>query len=226
MSRWCVFLFHRNAYANTSIPPPAYHARQTLQSRGCRVGGGGATRSPLPLPPGHVIRVGRGLLATNTLGLSPLETLAEAAAQVPNGIICLLSALAFHGMTTQAPVRSRRPGSRASIPSCCNSSSLLGRPTSKEWSDGALGTSSSASTDPPRRARTASNRAQDRPRHQAPVLAEVPETCPGPAELNRQSVRLRSSAGSQCWRHESPFGTLPDIVIRSGISVAVASRMT
>jgi predicted transcriptional regulator of viral defense system len=52
---------------------------------------------------GQLVRVGRGLFATKTLDLGPYDTLAEAAAQVPNGIICLLSALAFHRLTTQAP---------------------------------------------------------------------------------------------------------------------------
>lgn len=45
------------------------------------------------------------------------HTLAEAAKRVPTGIVCLLSALAFHGMTTQSPhevwlaidVKARKP---------------------------------------------------------------------------------------------------------------------
>lgn len=45
------------------------------------------------------------------------HTLAEAAKRVPAGIVCLLSALAFHGMTTQSPhqvwlaidVKARKP---------------------------------------------------------------------------------------------------------------------
>jgi predicted transcriptional regulator of viral defense system len=52
---------------------------------------------------GQLVRVGRGLFAINGLDLGPHETLAEAATQVPNGIVCLLSALAFHGLTTQNP---------------------------------------------------------------------------------------------------------------------------
>lgn len=52
---------------------------------------------------GRLIRVGRGLFALGDLDLGPYETLAEAAARVPNGIVCLLSALAFHGLTTQSP---------------------------------------------------------------------------------------------------------------------------
>ncbi len=52
---------------------------------------------------GQLIRVGRGLFALNGLDLGPHQSLAEAATQVPNGIVCLLSALAFHGLTTQNP---------------------------------------------------------------------------------------------------------------------------
>lgn len=52
---------------------------------------------------GQLARVGRGLFAANHLDLGPHETLAEAAAQVPNGIVCLLSALSFHQLTTQNP---------------------------------------------------------------------------------------------------------------------------
>jgi predicted transcriptional regulator of viral defense system len=52
---------------------------------------------------GHLTRVGRGLFAPKHLNLGPNETLAEAAKLIPNGVICLLSALAFHGLTTQNP---------------------------------------------------------------------------------------------------------------------------
>jgi predicted transcriptional regulator of viral defense system len=52
---------------------------------------------------GQVVRVGRGLFALDGLDLGSHQTLAEAAMQVSNGIVCLLSALAFHGLTTQNP---------------------------------------------------------------------------------------------------------------------------
>ena len=52
---------------------------------------------------GQLARAGRGLFAFNGLDLGPHQTLAEAATQVPNGIVCLLSALAFHGLTMQNP---------------------------------------------------------------------------------------------------------------------------
>jgi predicted transcriptional regulator of viral defense system len=43
--------------------------------------------------------VGRGLYVVDTKH----HTLVEAAKRVPPGVICLLSALRFHGLTTQAP---------------------------------------------------------------------------------------------------------------------------
>jgi predicted transcriptional regulator of viral defense system len=52
---------------------------------------------------GLIERVGRGLYAWPDADLGENQTLAEAARQVPKGVICLLSALRFHGLTTQAP---------------------------------------------------------------------------------------------------------------------------
>ncbi|MBI4496612.1 MAG: transcriptional regulator [Chloroflexi bacterium] len=51
----------------------------------------------------QLVHVGHGLFAMPRLDLGQHETLAEAAKRVPNGVICLLSALAFHGLTTQSP---------------------------------------------------------------------------------------------------------------------------
>lgn len=52
---------------------------------------------------GAVERVGRGLYVSAGLDASEHHTLAEAGARVPHGIVCLLSALRFHGLTTQLP---------------------------------------------------------------------------------------------------------------------------
>jgi predicted transcriptional regulator of viral defense system len=62
-------------------------------------------------------RVGRGMYALPDSDLTEHHTLAEAAVRVPRGVICLLSALRFHDLTTQAPfevwmatdVKARRP---------------------------------------------------------------------------------------------------------------------
>jgi len=48
-------------------------------------------------------RVGRGLYSLADAAPTENRTLVEAALRVPSGVVCLLSALRFHGMTTQAP---------------------------------------------------------------------------------------------------------------------------
>jgi hypothetical protein len=52
---------------------------------------------------GLVRRVGRGLYVAADFPATENHTLAEAAKRLPNGIICLLSALRYHHLTTQAP---------------------------------------------------------------------------------------------------------------------------
>ena len=52
---------------------------------------------------GLVRQVGRGLYVAEGDRATQHHTLAEAAKRVPHGVICLLSALRFHGLTTQAP---------------------------------------------------------------------------------------------------------------------------
>ncbi len=52
---------------------------------------------------GLLVRLGRGLYATADRDLGEHETLVAACKAVPHGVVCLLSALRFHEMTTQAP---------------------------------------------------------------------------------------------------------------------------
>lgn len=52
---------------------------------------------------GRLSQVGRGLYRPNDVSLPTTSSLAEAARVAPNGVIALLSALRFHGLTTQAP---------------------------------------------------------------------------------------------------------------------------
>jgi predicted transcriptional regulator of viral defense system len=52
---------------------------------------------------GLVERVARGIYAWPEAEVGEHHTLAQAARQVPRGVICLLSALRFHGLTTQSP---------------------------------------------------------------------------------------------------------------------------
>ena len=52
---------------------------------------------------GQLERVGRGLYGLPGRQVSAHGSLAEVARRVPKGVVCLLSALRFHGLTTQAP---------------------------------------------------------------------------------------------------------------------------
>lgn len=66
---------------------------------------------------GALERVGRGLYVPAGARITEHHTLAEAAKRVPTGVVCLLSALSFHRMTTQSPhevwlaidVKARKP---------------------------------------------------------------------------------------------------------------------
>ncbi|MEK7668918.1 MAG: type IV toxin-antitoxin system AbiEi family antitoxin domain-containing protein [Gemmatimonadota bacterium] len=53
---------------------------------------------------GLLVRSARGHYRASAADLSEHHSLAEAAARVPRGVVCLLSALRFHGLTTQNPV--------------------------------------------------------------------------------------------------------------------------
>ena len=52
---------------------------------------------------GEVVRLARGLYQLPDAALDAQQSLAEAARLVPKGVICLASALAFHGLTDQIP---------------------------------------------------------------------------------------------------------------------------
>lgn len=52
---------------------------------------------------GIVERIARGIYTLPDYEFSATQSIAEAARQIPKGVICLLSALRFHGFTTQNP---------------------------------------------------------------------------------------------------------------------------
>jgi predicted transcriptional regulator of viral defense system len=52
---------------------------------------------------GKLQRIGRRLYVLPGSGATEHHTLAETCKRVPNGVVCLLSALCFHELTTQAP---------------------------------------------------------------------------------------------------------------------------
>ncbi|MCX7198744.1 MAG: type IV toxin-antitoxin system AbiEi family antitoxin domain-containing protein [Proteobacteria bacterium] len=52
---------------------------------------------------GEIVRLARGLYQLRDAALDTQQALAEAARLVPKGVICLASALAFHGLTDHMP---------------------------------------------------------------------------------------------------------------------------
>ena len=52
---------------------------------------------------GEIVRIARGLYQLSDAALDTHQSLAEVARLVPKGVICLASALAFHGLTDQMP---------------------------------------------------------------------------------------------------------------------------
>jgi len=65
----------------------------------------GATRVALAtlVKSGDLRRDGRGLYSVANGDMTEHRTLAEVAKRIPRGVICLLSALRFHGLTVQNP---------------------------------------------------------------------------------------------------------------------------
>jgi predicted transcriptional regulator of viral defense system len=70
---------------------------------------------------GKILKTGRGLYVHANISLTENHSLAEAAKLVPKGVVCLLSALRFHDLTTENPAEvwlavpreTRRPRSGA-----------------------------------------------------------------------------------------------------------------
>lgn len=94
-------------------PPPSQReqALSLLQSRGMmrlrefrEAGITAATVSRLERD-GDVVRLARGLYQLADAPLDQQHTLAEVAKVIPKGVVCLTSALAFHGLTDQLPSR-------------------------------------------------------------------------------------------------------------------------
>jgi len=69
-----------------------------------RAGVTGATISRMK-EKGLILQLGRGLYQLPDAYLEADHSLAEAAKRVPRGVVCLVSALAFHGLTDTIPAR-------------------------------------------------------------------------------------------------------------------------
>ena len=52
---------------------------------------------------GKLVKHGRGLYGLPNAEVTEHHSLAQGCKRVPNGVICLLSALSYHGLTTQTP---------------------------------------------------------------------------------------------------------------------------
>jgi predicted transcriptional regulator of viral defense system len=64
---------------------------------------------------GRLIRIGRGLYMASEHAATENHSLARVCKRVPAGVVCLLSALRFHGLTTQLPAEvwiALRPATR------------------------------------------------------------------------------------------------------------------
>jgi predicted transcriptional regulator of viral defense system len=52
---------------------------------------------------GLIVRIGRGLYTAQDAPVTEKRGIAEACKRIPNAVVCLLSALQFHNLTTQLP---------------------------------------------------------------------------------------------------------------------------
>lgn len=77
--------------------------RTMARARELREAGIAATTISRAVNAGDVIRIGRGLYQLPDINAEAAQTLAEASKRVRKGVICLVSALAYHGLTDQMP---------------------------------------------------------------------------------------------------------------------------
>lgn len=90
-------------------PTPDIKAQRLLEqvgiARSRELERAGVTRTQIRrlVERGAIERVARGLYSLPGVPRSERQDLAEAAHRIPGGVICLLSALRFHGLTTQNP---------------------------------------------------------------------------------------------------------------------------
>jgi predicted transcriptional regulator of viral defense system len=101
------------------VPTNRFTGRTPLPHGTFRSRDAGITRVALArlAKAGELERVGRGLYTGRNAKVTEHHTLVEAAVRVPHGVVCLLSALRFHKLTTQSPhevwmaidVKARKP---------------------------------------------------------------------------------------------------------------------
>jgi len=82
----------------------AYMANRTLtRARELKVQGVSGTAISRAVASGVILRVGRGLYQLPDADIDTHISLVEVATQAPKAVICLISALSFHGLTDQLP---------------------------------------------------------------------------------------------------------------------------
>lgn len=87
-----------------SLPKPvrkAFERSSVLRSRDLESCGIWRASLGKLVKSGNIERIGRGLYALPDGKITENHTLAEVGKRVPKGIVCLISALRFHGLTTQ-----------------------------------------------------------------------------------------------------------------------------
>lgn len=80
-------------------------ARRMMRAQELRDAGISAQTIARAVENGEVERISRGVYQKSGAEIEENQTLAEAAMRVPNGVIALVSALAFHELTDQMPRR-------------------------------------------------------------------------------------------------------------------------
>jgi predicted transcriptional regulator of viral defense system len=102
-----------SARVRPTVPRRGLHRARDLEGRGMH-------RKEIQrlVAEGRLVRIARGLYASADASPTADRTVAEVAALAPNAVVCLLSALRLHGLTTQVPhevwiavpVKAWRPG--------------------------------------------------------------------------------------------------------------------
>lgn len=86
-----------------SVLKTAFRSASILRTRDLEKRGIWRTKLRHFVNQGNLRRIGRGLYSLPNTKVGENHTLAEAGKRVPQAVVCLLSALRFHGLTTQQP---------------------------------------------------------------------------------------------------------------------------
>ncbi len=82
---------------------PLFRKKSVIRTRDLARLGLPRTALEVPLADGVVSRLSHGVYAVTGYDVSEHHSFAQAAVRVPHGVVCLLSALVFHELTTQSP---------------------------------------------------------------------------------------------------------------------------